>query len=113
MKRKSLLTAAFRAVRESFELICGRDVGPKARGGTSQDREESSVPSTDLTSSRRHPHDMAIKCVFCFFVRKETVQAAFVMNGQGVCYDHSYYVQGGEFMRALAIIQRDEAKRDS
>ena len=113
MKRKSLLTAAFRAVRESFELICGRDVAPRARGGTSRDREESSAPSMDLTSSRRHPHDMPIKCVFCFFVRKETVEAVFIMNGQGVCYDHSYYVQGGEFMRALAIIQRDEARSPS
>jgi hypothetical protein len=110
MKRKSLFTAAFRSVKESFELICGRDAEHKPRAGTSLDRGVSSAPNMGLTSERTHPHDMPLKCVFCFFVRKEPVQALTVMNGQAVCYNHSYYVQGGEFMRALTIIQRDEQR---
>jgi hypothetical protein len=51
----------------------------------------------------------ALYCVFCLEVRKNDLQRAVtIMNGQACCFDHLYYVQGGEYSRILKIIKLDE-----
>lgn len=50
-------------------------------------------------------------CTFCMYVRKEENKPAItIVNGQAVCEDHAYYVQGGEHGRILAVIRLDEKK---
>lgn len=83
----------------------------KVTAGISPSQDASSVPSTVPTFRRRHPDDMDLKCVFCYFVRREHPEPAItVMNGQAVCDDHTYYVQGGEFTRILRLIAGDELR---
>lgn len=107
----NLLIVAFRIVRVSFEIICGDGAVRRAKTGISRNQDSSSVPITARTFRRRHPDDVDLKCVFCLYVRKDNPEPAItIMNGQAVCDDHSYYVQGGEFARALTIIQRDELR---
>jgi hypothetical protein len=59
-----------------------------------------------------------ISCAFCRVVRAKPPQgfnwpATTIINGQAVCDDHAYYVQGGEHGRILAIISLDEEKKHS
>jgi hypothetical protein len=52
-----------------------------------------------------------LKCCFCLNVRKnEPSPAITVLNGQAVCHDHMYYVQGGSYTAVLTQIKRDEVK---
>jgi hypothetical protein len=105
------LSVLSRTVRVGFEIICGDAAERRMKTGTLRKRDSSSVPITARTFRRRHPDDMDLKCVFCLYVRKDNPEPAItIMNGQAVCDDHSYYVQGGEFARALTIIQRDELR---
>lgn len=80
------------------------------RVGTSRNRGASSAPSMGLISGRRRPKDLPVQCVFCLFVRAEVKAAITVMNGQAVCFDHTYYVQGGDFARILGVVKRDEVR---
>lgn len=57
-----------------------------------------------------------IQCTFCMAVRPQPPAghvwpATTIMNGQAVCEDHAYYVQGGEHGRILALIKLDEEKK--
>lgn len=50
-------------------------------------------------------------CGFCLVVRKDDLKRAVtICNGQACCFDHLYYVQGGEYNRILEIIKKDELK---
>lgn len=83
----------------------------KVKVGTSPSQDEISAQSTVPIFRRRHPDDMDLKCVFCYFVRRDNPQPAItVMNGQAVCDDHTYYVQGGEFTRILRLVAGDELR---
>lgn len=58
---------------------------------------------------------MSLSCAFCRVVRPKPPEgynypAVTVINGQAVCDDHAYYVQGGEHGHILAIIKLDEEK---
>lgn len=56
----------------------------------------------------------ALYCAFCLVVRKNDLnRAVTICNGQACCFDHLYYVQGGEYNRILEIIKRDTPKSDS
>lgn len=55
---------------------------------------------------------MDLFCAFCIVVRKDDVKKAeTIINGQAVCGDHFYYVQGGEHGRIVAVIRLDEGKK--
>jgi hypothetical protein len=55
----------------------------------------------------------ALYCAFCLVVRKNDLKRAVtICNGQACCFDHLYYVQGGEYNKILEIIKQDTPKSE-
>lgn len=108
---RNSLRVVSRIARVSFDLICGGNGELKKKAGTSRDQDSSSVPVMGRISGRSSRNHLPTQCVFCLFVRAEAKEAITVMNGQAVCFDHTYYVQGGDFARILAVVKRDELRQ--